>query len=411
VLKKIGIEKLRLGMFIHEFCGSWMDHPFWKAKFVLEDETDLERCRDSAIRELWIDTAKGADVEGGISTEEAEARIDASLQAASSNPVPRAIQVSAAEELDRAKRLCDAARPAVETMFREARMGASIDTAGLQPLVEEISSSVMRHPGAFVSLARLKTKDDYTYMHSVAVCGLMVALARRLGLDEDTTRDAGLAGLLHDLGKAAIPLDVLNKPGKLTDDEFRVVKDHPTAGYEMLREAGGVGEIALDVALHHHEKVDGTGYPHRLKADQISLFAKMGAVCDVYDAITSDRPYKAGWNPSEALRKMAEWAPGHFEMSIFHAFVKTVGIYPLGSLVRLESGLLAVVVETREETVLKPVVKAFYCTRRKERLFPRLIDLGRPNAKDRIAGWESREKWRFPDLDELWIDKGLAASA
>lgn len=415
MLKKIGIDQVRTGMFVTELCGSWMEHPFWNTRFLLEDEADLRRLVDSRIRELWIDVSRGADVdtvaEGALDREAAAARAESSLMLATQTRQPRISRVCAAEELSRAKRLCEAAKPAVANMFREARMGQSVDTAGLHSLVEDISSSVMRHPGAFVSLARLKNKDDYTYMHSVAVCGLMVALARRLGLDDHTTREAGLAGLLHDLGKAAIPLDVLNKPGKLSDDEFRIVKDHPTAGFEMLREAGGVGEIALDVALHHHEKVDGTGYPHRLKSEEISLFAKMGAVCDVYDAITSDRPYKAGWNPSEALRKMAEWAPGHFETSIFHAFVKTVGIYPLGSLVRLESGLLAVVVETRDDSLLKPVVKAFYCTRRRQRISPRLLDLGRQGGKDAIAGWESRDQWRFPDLDELWVDGSLAASA
>jgi HD-GYP domain-containing protein (c-di-GMP phosphodiesterase class II) len=247
-------------------------------------------------------------------------------------------------------------------------------------------------------------------MHSVAVCGLMISLAHKLGLDEATTREAGLAGLVHDLGKAVIPLSVLNKPDKLTDDEFRVIRGHPGAGHAMLLEGGGAGEIALDVVLHHHEKIDGSGYPHKLKGEQISLFSKMGAVCDVYDAITSNRPYKAGWDPSEALRKMSEWS-GHFDTGIFHSFIKCVGIYPLGSLVRLESGLLGVVTETRPDALLKPVVKAFYCTRRRQRFIPRMIDLGKPNARDRIAAWESRDKWKFPDIDEMWTDNRLAVPA
>jgi len=410
VLKKIEIEKLRLGMYITEFCGSWMEHPFWNTKFVLEDSSDLERIRDSGIRELWIDVSKGWDVEGGMSASEVQARNENELLAASveaQGPTPR---VTASEELMRARKICAAAKQAVESMFKEARMGQSIDTQALAPMVEEISASVMRHPGALVSLARLKTKDDYTYMHSVAVCGLMISLARRLGLDEATTREAGLAGLVHDLGKAVVPLTVLNKPGKLTDDEFRVMRGHPGAGHAMLLEGGGAGEIALDVVLHHHEKIDGSGYPHKLAGDQISLFAKMGAVCDVYDAITSNRPYKAGWDPSEALRKMTEWT-GHFDTGIFHTFIKCVGIYPLGSLVRLESGLLGVVTETKPDALLKPVVKTFYCTRRRQRFIPRLVDLGKPNVRDRIAAWESRDKWRFPDIDEMWTDNRLGGRA
>ena len=413
MLKKIDVEQLRLGMFLKELCGSWMDHPFWNTKFLLEDPADLARILDSGIRQVWIDTSKGADVESGETEteEQSTARNEATLIVATATPDAPVIVVSAAQELQRARRICATAKKAVVSMFQEARMGKSIDTAGLAPLVEEISSSVMRHPGALVSLARLKTKDDYTYMHSVAVCGLMVSLAKRLGLDEATTREAGLAGLVHDLGKAMIPLKVLNKPGKLTDDEFRVVRDHPSAGYEMLLEGGGVGPIALDVVLHHHEKVDGSGYPHKLKDEQISLFAKMGAVCDVYDAITSNRPYKAGWDPSEALRKMTEWAPGHFDMKVFQAFVKSVGIYPLGSLVRLESGMLAIVTETRADALLTPVVKTFYCTRRRERMHPKLVDLSKMAGRDKIASWESREKWPFKDLDELWTDSPSAVPA
>lgn len=411
MLKKIDVEHLRLGMFLKDLCGSWMDHPFWNTRFLLQDPADLARIRASGIKQCWIDTSRGLDVEGGEgeTREEADAKAEAALIQVTQAPEPVLVAATAAEELKRARMICSKARKAVVSMFKEARMGQSIETAGLAPLVEEITASVLRHPGALISLARLKNQDDYTYMHSVAVCGLMVSLAKRLGLDAQMTREAGLGGLVHDLGKARIPLTILNKPGKLTDEEFTIVKDHPTAGYQMLLEAGNVGPVPLDVALHHHEKIDGSGYPHRLKDDTITLFSKMGAVCDVYDAITSNRPYKAGWDPAEALRKMTEWAPGHFDTAVFQAFVKSVGIYPLGSLVRLESGLLAVVCETRPDALLKPTVKTFYCTRRRERMHVKLLDLSKPNVADRIVGWESREKWPFRDLDEMWTTVGASA--
>lgn len=401
MLKKIPTSQLRPGMFLNELCGSWMDHPFWNTKFLLEDPQDIARIIHAGIGEAWIDTAKGLDIEGGKTEEEAAQETEMALFEATMSSLP-VVPVTAAEEIARAARICAKARGAVLSMFREARMGKSVDTAGLAPLVEEISASVMRHPSALVSLARLKSKDDYTYMHSVAVCGLMLALAKRLGLSADVSRELGLAGLVHDLGKSAIPLEILNKPGKLSDAEFEIVRGHARAGYDMLVEGGGAGQIPLDVALHHHEKMDGTGYPDRLSADAISLYAKMGAVCDVYDAITSNRPYKLGWNPAEALRKMSEWAKGHFDLPVFHAFVKSVGIYPLGSLVRLESGLLAVVTESHEDSLLTPVVKTFYCTRRRERMYPKIIDLASRNCADKVASWESQDKWRFPDLDDLW---------
>ena len=273
---------------------------------------------------------------------------------------------------------------------------------GAQKLVEEITDSVSRNPGALISLARLKTADDYTYMHSVAVCALMIALARQLDLDEELTQRLGIAGLLHDLGKALMPMDVLNKPGKLTDEEFAIIKTHPEEGYKLLLASTGADDIALDVVLHHHEKTDGSGYPKRLKNEEISLHAKMGAVCDVYDAITSNRPYKAGWDPAESLRRMAEWSNGHFDPTVFQAFVKSLGIYPIGSLVKLKSGRLGLVVEQSKKSLLTPCIKVFYSTRSNARIKPEIIDLSRPGCSDKIAGREDPSKWNFPDLNELW---------
>jgi putative nucleotidyltransferase with HDIG domain len=286
-------------------------------------------------------------------------------------------------------------------MFQEVRMGKAISADAAGELVDEISSSVRRNPGALISLARLKTADDYTYMHSVAVCALMVSLARQLGQDETSTRELGLAGLLHDLGKAMMPMEVLNKPGKLTDDEFAIMRTHPGEGHRLLVEGNAVGEIVLDVCRHHHEKVDGSGYPDHLKGEQISLHAKMGAVCDVYDAITSNRPYKAGWDPAESIRKMTEWSKGHFDETVFQAFVRSVGIYPAGSLVRLESGRLGVIVEQSQKSLLQPVVKVFFSSKSQTYIKPELIDLSKPGAMDRIASREEPSKWGLQHINRF----------
>ena len=291
-------------------------------------------------------------------------------------------------------------------MFEEARMGKSVDVGGARQLVDEISDSVARNPGALISLARLKTVDSYTYMHSVAVCAMMVALAKQLGMSESDVRLAGLAGLMHDLGKALMPMDVLNKPGKLTDAEFKIIKSHPVEGYKLLLTGDKVDEVVLDVCLHHHEKMDGSGYPQGLMGDAISIFAKMGAVCDVYDAITSNRPYKLGWDPAESLRKMAEWASGHFDAVVFQAFVKTMGIYPVGSLVRLTSGRIGVVIEQTGKSLTTPCVKVFFSTKSNMRITPHIVDLSHPNCSEKILAREDPAAWRFSDLNELW--SGLA---
>ena len=239
-------------------------------------------------------------------------------------------------------------------------------------------------------------------MHSVAVCALMVSLTSQLDLSDEQIRESGLAGLLHDIGKITIPLDILNNPGKLTEAEFAVVKEHPAAGHRMLLEGGAVGEIALEVCLHHHEKMDGTGYPDKLSSDTISMFARMGAVCDVYDAITSNRPYKQGWCPSESLRRMAEWE-GHFDKKVFQSFVKCVGIYPVGTLVRLKSGRLGVVVEQQsEKSLLMPMVRVFFSSRSKSYIMPRLVDLADPGAGDKIVAREDAKKWQLTDINQYW---------
>jgi HD-GYP domain-containing protein (c-di-GMP phosphodiesterase class II) len=400
MLKKISVDHLRLGMHLHAFCGAWIDHPFWRTKFVLKEAKDLELIRNSIIKEVWIDAAKGIDVELGQATEEADDEISDDGEHVAGKVAQPQERVALEQEVQRAARICAKAKEAVVSMFQEARMGKAVDADSALPLVEEISNSVLRNPGALISLARLKTADDYTYMHSVAVCALMIALARQLDLSEQETREAGIAGLLHDLGKALIPMEVLNKPGKLTDAEFAIVKTHPEEGYKLLLGGSGITEMTKDVCLHHHEKIGGGGYPKGLSGEQISLYAKMGAICDVYDAITSNRPYKAGWDPAESLRQMASWAKGHFDEAIFQAFVKSLGIYPIGSFVRLESGRLGVVLEQNEKSLLKPRIKVFFSTKAQAHIKPEIVDLAR--SPDKIAGRDDPVKWGIKNVDMYW---------
>ncbi|HAQ86972.1 MAG TPA: phosphodiesterase, partial [Pseudomonas sp.] len=292
-------------------------------------------------------------------------------------------------------------KKAITELFNEARLGNAISVESCLPLVADISDSLARNSSALIGLARLKHKDEYTYLHSVAVCALMVSLARQLGLDENAVSEAGLAGLLHDVGKMVMPTEVLNKPGALTDAEFAVMRSHPERGHALLLAAGSLPASALDVCLHHHEKFDGSGYPFRLAGENISLFARMGAVCDVYDAITSNRPYKKAWNPAESLARMAQWT-GHFDTQIFHAFVRSVGIYPLGSLVRLESGRLGVVIDQHPEKLTEPLVRVFFSAKAKTPIQQLDLDLSRRNANDRIVGREDPAQWGFNNLDDFW---------
>ena len=415
-LKKVPVDRMRLGMHLHEMCGAWLDHPFWKTKFVLRDPADLSKLQASGIKECWIDVSKGLDVatmtddidvkDCRDDTATASRRIVLDVDTATD--LARAAAVSTdkpaefAEEVRRAAALCNQARAAVTSLFAEARMGRVVYNEQCAELVHEIATSVGRNPSALISLARLKTHDDYSYMHSVAVAALMATLAKQLNLDEAQVRMAAKAGLLHDMGKAVMPLHILNKPGKLTDEEFALIKTHPQQGHALLLAGESVHDVVLDVCLHHHEKMDGTGYPDKLSGDQITLFARMGSVCDVYDAITSNRPYKQGWDPAESIARMAGWAKGHFDPVIFKAFVTSLGIYPVGSLVRLKSGLLAVVTQQNEHALTSPEVKVFFSTKQGLHVPPRLLDLSNPNCTDSIVSRESNDTWKFTHLDALW---------
>jgi putative nucleotidyltransferase with HDIG domain len=413
MLKKIRVDQVRLGMHLHALEGAWMDHPFWKTRFVIRDAEQLKKLHDSVVAEVWIDPEKGLDV-----ADEAPPPLPSPARAPVSAPAPAApaatVQPAArpastpvaapsrsfAEEMRTATAVCEKGKAQVQRMFNEARLGRAIDAEAFRPLVQEISDSVFRNPGAIVSLARLKTQDDYSYMHSVAVCALMVALGRELGFDEEQCRTAGTAGLLHDVGKALMPLAILNKPGKLTDAEFDVMRSHPVRGHELLQEARGTAEEAMEVCLHHHERFDGDGYPHKLPNDKLNQLVRMGSICDVYDAITSNRPYKMGWDPADAIGKMASWK-GQFDPAIFATFVKSVGIYPTGSLVRLQSDRLAVVIEQNPAALTAPVVRVFFSLKSQMPVSLQRLDLS-SGTSDRIAGRESPEKWKFSFLDELW---------
>ena len=405
MLKKIPTDQAELGMYLQAMEGPWLSHPFWKTKFLIEDPADLQALRRSGVPAVWIDISKGRDV--------AQAAVPTPVPAAQAPPEtppetpPRAAAKPAparpstmAEELEQAAAVVAKSKKAVFGMLGEARLGRAISHEAASEVVNDIAGSVWRNPSALISLARLKTRDDYTYMHSVAVCAMMVALAKQLGLSEAQQREAGEAGLLHDVGKMLMPLEVLNKPGALTDAEFAVMREHPTRGHEALKVGQAFGAGTLDVCLHHHEKLDGSGYPHKLAGEQISLLSRMGAVCDVYDAITSNRPYKTAWDPAASLARMAQWK-GHFDPQVFQAFVVSLGIYPVGTLVRLHSGRLAVVVDQNAGKLTMPRVKVFFSTKSNMPIELKLLDLA-SDGGDRIVGREDAAQWGFTHLTELW---------
>ena len=402
MLKRVPISSLRVGMYVQELGGAWLDHPFWRSSFKIDSPEVLRQIVDSRIREAWIDTSRGLDVAGGIDLEQAEAQVEQEL-ARDAEDLPVSQRVPTEDEVARAKRILARSCQVVTEVFQQARMGRALQPETVMPVIDDVAASVQRNPGVLTALTRLRRQDTYTYFHSVSVCALMVALANQLGCGADGCRDAGLAGLMHDVGKLLVPLELLNKKEPLSEAEFSELRRHAEIGHELLARGNHTADVVLDVCLHHHERVDGSGYPEGLAGDQVSLFARMAAISDVYDATTSDRPYKDAWQPAYVLRRMTEWSgAGQFDTRIFHAFVKTVGIYPIGSLVRLKSGRLAVVVDQSAGSLLRPRVKIIFSITADRRLPPRVVDLSLPDAEDEIVGHEDPDVWGVDDIDFLW---------
>lgn len=396
MLKKIDSSQLRVGMAIHDLDCGWMEHPFVRAKFVLTSEDEIRKIVKAGIRRVVIDCSRGLDVAEAPTLAETQAQTEKEVAEIAAKPVKPA-RTTLADEMQRAVNIRRQAVGLVRTVMQDARLGKAVELDNVSPVVQNITESILRNSGALLGLLRIKTKDDYTFLHSVSVCTLLVAFCRSRGMDDETIYQAGIGGLLHDTGKALVPDHILNKAGRLTDEEFEIIRKHPRDGYDILRQTPEIGQIPLDITLHHHERRDGSGYPDRQAEGQISELAQMAAIVDVYDAITSDRCYHKGMPAADALRKIYEWSKFHFSPSLTQEFMRCVGIYPVGTMVMLESGRLGVVVEPHESNLLTPKVNVFFNTRSQTYIRPELLDLSRPlgfGGGDKIVRHESPEKWR-----------------
>lgn len=425
MLRRIRRDQIKSGMFIHSMEGSWFSHPFLRAGFLLTDPADVEAMLGSRIDGVLIDTDKGLDIED--KTVRASATAAEHTEAKPAQERPKSVTTEAdvvvplnpptlptitavasdapcsmAEEFGRANTIATHAKQVMTELYDQARLGRIVKADTLVPLVEDIAGSLARNRSALTSILRLKSKDEYTYVHSVAVSALMINLGREIGgFDGPTLRNMGVAGLLHDVGKMAMPEAVLGKPGDLTNEEYSIMKTHPERGHALLRRSRDVPDMALDVCLHHHERVNGTGYPERLKGGQITLFSRMGAICDVYDALTSNRPYKVAWGANKALKTMFSWR-GHFDTDILTAFIRSVGIYPVGTLVKLRSGHLAFVLDINAADLTKPIVRAFFSITHGAPIPPQDINLLTNAEGDAIVSSEDPDAWDLSDWETRW---------
>ena len=393
MIKLIRIDQLAPGMYIHDLNCDWIDHAFIRNHLLVKDAATLARVRAIGVRELYIDTTRGGDVADAPSADEAERELDATLGRIATATSTPDLEVSLEAERYRARQLRGEARRIVRDMMGDVRLGKQIELEKIEPLVENVVASIFRKSDALVPLLRLKDHDDYTFMHSVSVCALMTSFARTLELSREVIHEISIGALLHDVGKAKVPDNILNKPSKLSDAEFDRMKSHVVQSKIILQNTPGISDIALDVAAQHHERFDGTGYPNKLAGDGISLYGQMAAIVDVYDAITSNRVYHKGMPPTLALRKLLEWSKFHFAPKLVHAFIRSIGIYPTGSLVSLESRALAVVQEQNPDNLLKPRVLVIFDLKQRCYTTPRELNLA--DSSDAIVEHEDFAQWQI----------------
>ena len=320
---------------------------------------EIDRIVHSGISHLIIDIEKGVDVAYMVSACAAASAPAAhhfvsntTQPAASVAPSP----VVLGEELDRAARVREEALGFVKTMMEDARYGRLPELEKTSQVVQNIVDSIASSPDAFLAMLQIKDIDNYTFLHSVSVCALMAAFCRSLDFPADVTFQASLGGLIHDIGKAMVPPEILNKPGRLTDEEYEIVKRHAADGHAMLSRIPGIGVVPLNITLCHHERLDGSGYPSAFTDGAISELAQMAAIVDVYDVITADRPNHLGMPPALALAILYEWSSTQYSRHYVEAFIRCLGIFPSGSLVLLGSGRLGVVAEQNSADMRAPMV-------------------------------------------------------
>lgn len=385
-------------MFVVNLHKPWLEHSIWRPRFEVQDEAHVRKLVLEGIAEISIDTNRGIDLPPLPIARINEVERKFISLAERIKTAPR--QVSLGEERRRAGRLLGEASSTVTDLMLAARAGRTVDAALLEPVVGKMIESVLRNPDALAPLARLKQMDAYATEHAVATTALIIALGQQQGVPQPELEKLALGTLLKDIGQSSMATKLITKPGMLSKSEYTLVQSHVEEGLAVLEATSRLSETSVAVVLEHHERYNGCGYPYRMAGDEISLAGRMAAIVDTYDAMTSDRPYRPAISPALALRQLYDQGGTQFDPSLIAAFVRTVGIYPVGTLVRLESGHLAVVEEVHHDNLLSPVVRVIYHAARRQYVAPAVVDLARKvgNHYGQIVGAETFERWGLSPL-------------
>lgn len=344
---------------------------------LVTNRQQIEALMSRGVSTVRVDLARSklADIEHLISPEPSPPSSNSQRPGGSANGEGRELKI---------RRLYQEARALQGKFIRQLKAGEPIDITPLAAVAEEMVDTMFSHGDAMLCLARIRAKDAYLMEHSMNVAILLANFGRYLGLERGVLKELTLGGLLHDVGKIMTPDEVLNKPGKLTDEEFGVMRLHVVHSRDILFATAGITPTMLEVAANHHERLDGSGYPRHLKGAELSLYTRMSGIVDVYDAVTADRVYKQGMQPTQAFRILLKGADHHFDRELVTKFIKCMGVYPVGTLVRLSNQRLAIVMQRNPQEPLKPVVKVIYHATQRHYLEVQWLDLARNGGQESI---------------------------
>lgn len=394
---KVDVSELRTGMYVAELDRPWLESPFLFQGFILENDEDIARVR-AVCQYVYVDPEKGE-------VPKDEGRLILATPRKQPPPPPRRsttiidwktrtrreVKVPFNTELKVARCVHQDTRQQIDEMFNDVRMGRNLNIDNARHVVNEMVDSIVRNPDAMQWLTNLRNRDEYTAIHSLNVCIFALTFGRFLGFNDEELNEIGIGALMHDIGKMRVPLEILNKDGKLTPEELEIIQQHATFGYEILLEnARQLPDSALEVAYSHHERKNGGGYPRKLSGEFIHLFARIVAIVDVYDAITSDRIYHHGMNTLDALKHMFESRLDQFDTELIEQFIKCIGIYPIGSIVELNTGEIGIVISVAQRHRLTPIIMIVRDEDGKPVLPPRMLDLQFFSARENKPGLEIR---------------------
>ena len=353
--KRISIDQLKIGMKVEKLDRSWLATPFLRHRFTITSSEQIAQLQASGVQQLDVE-ADDACQDSGAFAPSIPAKAETS-QPIAPIPKPEPATIPFAEELPAAKQTYAAAKSVVQHAMEDVRMGRALNMEAVSEVVGSMADSILRNHDALTSLTRLKSFDEYTFFHSVNTSALALSVGRHLGYERAPLLQLGTGMLLHDIGKTLIPIEILNKSGRYEAHEFEIMKQHVLRGAEILSSTTGLTDMFLKPTLEHHERVDGTGYPHHRSKIDLSQFGLIAAIVDIYDAVTSDRCYHKGKTPHDTLQFLYQLGDqGHVDGTLVQQFVQVVGVYPVGSCVSLSSGETAIVKQFNHEAPIRPLV-------------------------------------------------------